>query len=382
MRVCHVTSVHPRHDIRICEKECASLAGKGYDVFLVVDDTEADEVYKGIHIISTGEKARGRLSRITKAPRRVLKKAIEVNADIYQLHDPELLSISDILLRAGKKVIFDAHEDTEKQIETKHYIPIVIRPLVGKIYGFYSHGKLKRMTALISVTPSIVNKLRKYNDNVAMVTNYPIIGARFNSEEKRLSNTINKNSNKKKVKDNYVFFAGGIMEQWCHESIIEAVKKVVGVTYLYAGKGRSEYLSKLQMWGTDHRYLGLLSHDEVMKYYKGAIAGMAVLKADTQVGKDGTLGNTKLFEVMEAGRPVICSDLKIWRDIIERYNCGICVTSENPSSIADAIRYLSEHPDKGNEMGLNGRRAVEEEFNWSIQEQELFALYEKIARLP
>ena len=237
------------------------------------------------------------------------------------------------------------------------------------------------MTALISVTPSIVNKLKKYNKNVALITNYPIIDDKSYSGKSRNISVDDMIAGEKR--DKYVFFAGGIFEQWSHENIIKAVKKVKDVRYLYAGRGREEYLTKLgAQGGIEHQYLGLLSHEDVMKYYDDAVAGMVVLKADTQVGKDGTLGNTKLFEVMEAGRPVICSDLKLWREIIERYNCGICVDPEDSSSIADAISYLSEHSEQGDEMGINGRRAVEEEFNWSTQEKELYALYEKIAGLP
>lgn len=117
------------------------------------------------------------------------------------------------------------------------------------------------------------------------------------------------------------------------------------------------------------------------QHYKKAIAGMAILKTDTQVGRNGTLGNTKLFEVMEAGRPVICSDLKLWREIVERYSCGICVDSDDTDAIADAIRYLSEHIDESHKMGDNGRRAVEMVFNWSTQEKTLYAFYENITGL-
>ena len=31
-------------------------------------------------------------------------------------------------------------------------------------------------------------------------------------------------------------------------------------------------------------------------------------------------------------------------------------------------------------MGENGRRAVREEFNWGVEEQKLFALYEDILK--
>ena len=54
------------------------------------------------------------------------------------------------------------------------------------------------------------------------------------------------------------------------------------------------------------------------------------------------------------------------------------VDPENEDEIADAIRYLLDHPDEARQIGENGRRAVKEKFNWSVEEKKLLALYEDI----
>ena len=41
---------------------------------------------------------------------------------------------------------------------------------------------------------------------------------------------------------------------------------------------------------------------------------------------------------------------------------------------------LLDHPEEARRMGENGRRAVEEEFNWGTQEKKLLALYEEILK--
>ena len=46
--------------------------------------------------------------------------------------------------------------------------------------------------------------------------------------------------------------------------------------------------------------------------------------------------------------------------------------------IADAIRYLLDHPDEARQMGENGRCAVKEEFNWGVEEKKLLSLYEEV----
>ena len=47
--ICHITTVHPRCDVRILYKECKSLTEK-YDVNLIVADGLGDEVKDGIKI--------------------------------------------------------------------------------------------------------------------------------------------------------------------------------------------------------------------------------------------------------------------------------------------------------------------------------------------
>jgi glycosyltransferase involved in cell wall biosynthesis len=86
----------------------------------------------------------------------------------------------------------------------------------------------------------------------------------------------------------------------------------------------------------------------------------------------------KMFEYMSAGLPVICSDFPLWRDLIERHRCGLCVDIRNPQSLADAIRYIFDHPKEAGEMGKRGRLAVTEECNWERESAELLALYASI----
>lgn len=367
-KICHITSVHSRKDIRIIEKECVSLSKDGYDVYEVVNDNEKDEVYKNIHIISTGHKSANRYERIFYSVKWVLEKALDIDAEIYHLHDPELLQLVKPLKKAGKKVIFDSHEDTELQIIDKNWIPILLRKPLARVYGIFSMKTMRYVDGIVTVTPALVKKYKKYNPNIVMVTNYPIISENESYEEDAYGISD----------DRYVFFAGGISEQWCHEKVAEAISKVSGVKYLIAGKGNSTYIESVLKKGKGLvKYEGIIPHDDVKRKYKNAIAGMAVLEA-TQVGEEGSLGNTKLFEIMQAGKPVICSNLRLWREIVIDNKCGLCVDSKSVESIAAAIRYIIENPEKAWGMGENGKRAVEEKYNWNCESRKLLDFYKTL----
>lgn len=139
-----------------------------------------------------------------------------------------------------------------------------------------------------------------------------------------------------------------------------------------------EKLRALPAWGQVD-YLGRIPHAQVADELARSSVGMALLiPCRNSDWKNGTMGNTKIFEEMMAALPVICTDFVLWKEFVEKYHCGICVDPDNVDEIAEAIEYLLAHPEEAGQMGENGRRAVKEEFNWAAEEKKLLALYETI----
>ena len=91
--VCHLTSVHKRYDTRIFQKQCTSLAAANFDVTLICVDDQDDEKKDGVNIISISSNTKHTIGRILKIPKKILKVALIVDAEIYKLHDPELITI-------------------------------------------------------------------------------------------------------------------------------------------------------------------------------------------------------------------------------------------------------------------------------------------------
>lgn len=364
MKICHITSAHKRYDLRIHIKECATLAESGYDTHCVVSDTEGDCLKEdGVYVHSTGYNAKNRFTRIFTSSKKAYKLAVSVNADVYHLHDPELLLYAGKLKKKGKKVIFDSHEDVINTIEEKHWIPSIFRKIIKKIYSSFQKRICSKLDAIVTVTPNLVEFFKTINSNTFLITNYPIL------EDIQLST-----SRKKQIS-----FAGGVEEQWCHDVVVRAMNKLPDVEYLYAGRITDKYREELdRLTEGNSKYLGFLTHSEVYDLFSHSIAGVALNNADQMQKEGGSLGNTKLFEYMMCGLPVICTNYPNWRDVVETGNCGICIPNDDIEALRNAIQYLIDNPDKVIEYGRNGQKLVNEKYNWDVAKLELLKVYKII----
>ncbi|MCI8666416.1 MAG: glycosyltransferase family 4 protein [Dorea sp.] len=365
MKICHLTSVHKADDVRIFEKECVSLKKAGYDVSLIAPGDSKEK--ESIHIIGIPQD-KNRIKRILFSTYRVYKQALRTDSQIYHLHDPELLPCGYLLKKKGKKVIYDAHEDIGRQVLGKTWIPSVLRRIVSFLIEVIEKNISQKFDAVITVSPHISDRFSKKGIKTTVISNFPIITDKIQigvGEEGRTDS---------------ICFAGGISEQWMHHNVIGCLEQCE-VRYNLVGKGSGGYMEELKKEKGWERvnYLGVKPHEEVKKIYARSLAGMALNSYNANVGyKTGTLGNTKLFEYMEAGIPVICTDFKLWKKIIEEWECGICVNPYNQHEIIEAILTLKNDTEKAKKMGENGRKAAEEKYNWEMEEKKLIELYGQI----
>ena len=362
VKVCHVTSVHAPEDGRIFQRECDSLVKAGYDVTLVQQGGSYEK--NGIHIVGFGEKETSRLRRMLHTSKNAYEKAVEVDADIYHLHDPELLPYGLKLKKLGKKVIFDSHEDVPGDILGKEWIPSFLRKPISRVYQWYEGRCFRRLDGTVCVTPSVLTRMKAEGAHAEMVSNFP---------------TLVSDLPQPTFRERRVAFPGLISSLWCMDTVVQAIDQVDDVTLeLRSGDADEAYLEKLKAmpgWKKVN-FPGKVSHREVLELLSTSTCGIAILEYCPAVGWNlGTLGNTKIFEYMMAGIPMVCTDFTLWKEIVDTWQCGICVPPDDPNAIADAIRYLLDHPEEARRMGENGRRAVEEVYNWSTEEKKLLAFY-------
>ena len=367
IKVCHITSVHQRYDTRIFHKECTSLANAGYDVTLLVADGKKDEVRNGVKIVSTDYVPTSRYRRILLSGHIMFKAARQIDAEIYHLHDPELLPLGKKLKRCGKKVIFDSHENYPAQIACKQYLPKTLRWCVSKIYRHYETGALKKYDAVVAPCTFFggTNIFEGRCKRTKIISNALLLNEFYD----KYDHALEKNGNA-------ICHVGGLTYERGITHLIKAAYKA-GVKLILAGKfspeGYHEQLKKMPEYQcVDYR--GFLPREELLRVYKESSAGIATI---LNIGQYNTGDNfaTKVYEYMSMGLPVILSKYKYAKDVLSELKFGLVVNPSDIEEIANAICFLRNNPNITAEMGANGRKAVITEFNWEVEVKKLLELY-------
>lgn len=360
-KVAHLTSVHVRHDIRILLKECISLVKAGYDVSLVVADGKGNEVKNGVKIYDTGL-IKSRLLRILSTTKNVYNKAIDLDADVYHFHDPEMIPIGLKLKKAGKKVIFDSHEDFANDLLTKHYIPLLLRYPMSVIFKVFDTWACKKFDIIVTATPTIGKLYSNRGCEIVVINNFPI---------------IDELSVAKLEREKIACFVGAQTSIRGLAELVNAIEKVDGKLYLAGSISSNAFKNKLKALPGWEKVidLGILPRNEVANVLaKSSVGLVTYLPAPNHIDAQPN----KLFEYMSVGLPVIASDFPLWKEIVEDNNCGLCVNPKNSDEIANAIEYFFNHPNKIEEMGQNGINAVTCTYNWLVEEKKLISLYDRL----
>lgn len=364
--IIHFTTVHPRVDSRIRDKELASLQRAfGGPVAMYVQDGLGGEIDRraGFAIVDTGPPLR-RMARMTVGAWRMIKAVIAARPQVAHFHDPELLPWAIVLRLWGIKVIYDVHEDVPRQVKHSTGMPPWARTLLPPFVSLTEWIGARLVNGIAAASPVIGDRFPA--ERTMIIRNYPLVDELHAPDPKPMGArpvefayigmiTVNRN----------IF---GMIDAISRVSNPEVRLRLAGRFALEENRRQAEAMPG---WNNVD-FVGWTSREGIASILADARAGLLVLKP---VEHEMVTLPIKLFEYMAAGIPVIASDFPVWRKIIEGAGCGLLVDPDDTDAIVAAMDWIIDNPEKAQAMGDRGRRAVVEQLNWDAEAKTLTDFY-------
>lgn len=158
------------------------------------------------------------------------------------------------------------------------------------------------------------------------------------------------------------------------------VKRLPNAKLLIVGGGR-EYFRKVvrltEKLGVNSSviFTGWVQHEKVPEHIAAADVGVMPLRSTLETN---CYLSFKLFEYWAMGKPVVASRVKAISKIIKNDVNGVLVEPEDVESLAEALVVVLSDRNKAGFMSENGRRLVEEKYNWNTLMEEEARLYKEL----
>lgn len=365
-RIAHVTLSHHPFDVRVFEKECRTLAAAGYDVHLAVPEAPSgrrDGVT--LHQIERGGDGHS-LSRWRVRLRNTLEVARALRADLYHLHDPELIPAGLALKKAGARVVYDAHEDAPIEAWSINRGRPLRRATLPATWWILLKASRFAFDAFVAATPRIAASLPR--NRTIEVRNYPRL--EMWDAKPRLS-----------TRSNDLIFAGLLSETRGAMGMLDAIAVLDprhGARLKLFGSIASETLAtrmrKHPAWASVD-YAGQRPWAEVLEAYRRSLAGFLLYEPTPE---QRWCMPVKLFEFLLAELPVIASDIPFWRELLDGNPSVHFVDAASPSDIAKSIEWILLHPEESARRAHEGARLARGRFDWEPEGRRLVALYDRL----
>jgi glycosyltransferase involved in cell wall biosynthesis len=122
------------------------------------------------------------------------------------------------------------------------------------------------------------------------------------------------------------------------------------------------------------RLIAKQPYEEMMRYTSSADVGLCIENPNF-LNSYYSLPN-KIFEYIQAGIPIIATNLPEIKKIIEKYEIGILIDKLTPKAIAEAINKLKNDQSLYNKLKENVNRAAAE-LTWENESKELGRIVKK-----
>lgn len=374
--VCIFTSAHPLDDVRVYTKIATSFLEAGFDVSWVGPEVAffAADTWRDPRI------AYHLTPRFTSKPgralsaRTVMRKATEVqNVDWYYSPDPDAAAAANRLSRrTGARVLFDIHEIfhgalLDRWLPSKYARPI--REIVRRRVAKTAHTS----DLVIGVSDAVLRPYVRPGSGSLTVRN---CAPRWFAD--RIADATDAEGGPATT-----FMHGKGLPTNGTPVLIEALARLGPhppstnvIIFPSTGKGNENFMPDLEQRIAQARLGDVVElHDAVThEEMPGVLArcDVGLIAYGRGLGED-SLPN-RLFEYMAAGMAILAPSYAVEiKRIIDVEQIGLVVDFDEPTDIAEAVRWFDEHPEQTREMGARAREAFLERHSWEAQFEGLLA---------
>lgn len=362
--IVHLTTVHHPQDPRISHKQIPTLQAAGYDVTLLASGQKElmPSSFSTVSLPPTQTWLRRLPLQWT-----VYREARALDADVYHMHDPELIPVGFFLQsRLGASVIYDMHEDYWGRGERMGRL---LRGLERWCFTWVDH---------VVIAEQMYESILDGETAFTFIGNYykPYEGNPAPSSPATTSAPWN------------LLYTGSVAGHRGLFTMLDCAARLkkrergdeitlVGVCRRSSERRRAESLIQTKQLESIVNRVGWTEYvpsSEIVSYYGEADVGLALFEPTPNHAKSLL---TKFFEYLHFGLPIICTETPLWRDFIESHGCGEVVEAGNAESVVEILDRWAARPEEYRERS---RAAIEaaSNYRWEPMGKRLVELYDRL----